>query len=142
MIDFNYTLLIQFLNLLVVLILLNFFLFKPVLRALDKREKRITGSSADAQSIFDDVKRMERAYEDGSRDRKRPITESRDATVSAAHSASLKMIEQARADLADELSRIRGEIASEGDKTLAALKKDLEKLSNEVAQKILKRSLT
>ena len=142
MIDFNYTLLIQFLNLLVVLILLNFFLFKPVLRALDKREKRISGSSADAQTIFDDVKRMERAYEDGSRDRKRPIIESRDATVSEANSASLKMIEQARADLADELSRIRSQIATEGDKTLAALKKDLEKLSNEVAQKILKRSLT
>ena len=41
MIDFNYTILIQFANFLVLLILLNFLLFKPVLKALSKREKTI-----------------------------------------------------------------------------------------------------
>ena len=45
MLEFNYTILIQFLNFLILLILLNLLLFKPVLNALRKRKASIQSLS-------------------------------------------------------------------------------------------------
>ena len=103
MIDFNYTIVIQFLNLIVVLILLHFLLFKPILRAINRREQIIASSFDRVKSTADDGRRFEAAYDEGTKERRKPILEARDALIGDAHTAALKMIEQA--DLPDRVKR-------------------------------------
>ena len=141
MIDFNYTILIQFANILILLILLNVFLFKPVLKAISKRDTTISSLSDKSQNIKEDLGNLERSYDEKIKERKRPILESKDALLSDAHANSMHIIEKTRAELADELTRSKAEIEQDSKKVYDSLKMEVEKLSTDVAQKILKRSL-
>jgi len=141
LIDFNYTILIQFANILILLILLNVFLFKPVLKAISKRDTTISSLSDKSQNIKEDLGNLERSYDEQIKERKRPILESKDALLSDAHTNSMHIIEKTRAELADELARSKAEIEQDSKKVYDSLKMEVEKLSTDVAQKILKRSL-
>jgi F-type H+-transporting ATPase subunit b len=141
MIDFNYTLLIQFLNFLVLLFLLNVLLFKPVLKAINKREKTLGSLFDNVDGIKADAVSLEQAYEEGSRERKRPVLEGKEAALMEAQKSSMHLIEVARTELADELVKVKAEIERQNKSIYDALKGEVEKLSTEVAEKILKRSL-
>jgi F-type H+-transporting ATPase subunit b len=141
MIDFNYTLLIQFLNFLVLLFLLNVLLFKPVLKAINKREKTLGSLFDNVDGIKADAVSLEQAYEEGSRERKRPVLEGKEAALMEAQKSSMRLIEVARTELADELVKVKAEIERQNKSIYDALKGEVEKLSTEVAEKILKRSL-
>jgi F-type H+-transporting ATPase subunit b len=141
MIDFNYTLLIQFFNFLVLLILLNFLLFKPVLKALNKREKTLGSLFDNIEGIKEETVGFEQAYTDGSMERKKPILEAKAAALTEAQKSSMHLIEVARSELADELAKVKIEIEKESTSISNALKGEVEKLSTDVAEKILKRSL-
>jgi len=142
MIDFNYTILIQFANLLVLMILLNIFLFKPVLKAIDKREEKIGSHFDEARSTKEKVGFLKMSYEDSIKEKKMPIVEAKDAALNEAHTAATQIIEKARADLSNEILRIRVDIENDSKKVRNALQMDVEKLSREAAQKILKRSFS
>jgi F-type H+-transporting ATPase subunit b len=140
MIDFNLTLLIQFLNFLVLLFLLNTFLFKPVLKALNKREKTLGSLFDNVDSIKEETVRLEHAYTDGSMERKKPVLEAKEATLTEARKSSIHLIEEARTELSEELAKVKIEVERESASISNALKGEVEKLSINVAQKILKRS--
>jgi F-type H+-transporting ATPase subunit b len=141
MMDFDATLLIQFFNFLILLILLNFLLFKPVLRALDKREKTIGSLFTKAEDVQGESLKLEKLYEEQAKERKKPIFESRDVILADAHTASTGIIEKARKDLSAELTRVKAEIESDSKKVRDALMADVERLGTEAAEKILKRSI-
>jgi len=141
MIDFDITILYQFVNLLILLILLNFLLFKPVLKALAKREKTVASLAQGAEKTQVEAKDFEKRYDEMTRDKKRPIVESKEAAISDAHAGATKIVEKARLELSDELARIKTEIEVEGKRVYSALKADVDRLSTEVAEKILRRSL-
>lgn len=131
---------IQFANILIVLILLNAFLFKPVLKALNKRDTTISSLSGKSQDIKQDLSNLEKSYDEKIKERRRPILESKDALLSNAHKDSMHIIEKTRADLTDELTRLKGEIEKDSKKVYDSMKIEVEKLSADAARKILKRS--
>lgn len=141
MLDFNSTLLIQFFNFLILLILLNFLLFKPVLKALDKRSTALGAVFEKADHLKEDVKQLEKSYDEGMKERKKPILEQKDLALAEAHKTSMHLIEQARVELSVELEKVKGDVEKESKKASDALKAEVGKLSTEVAEKILRRSL-
>lgn len=142
MLDFNFTLLIQFLNVLILLFLLNIFLFKPVLKAISKRENTLRSLFDKVDAVKKEAIRLEQAYTEGSSERKKPVLEGKDAALAEARKSSIHLIEVARTELADELSKVKTGIDRESKRISEALKGEVDKLSTEVAQKILKRSLS
>lgn len=141
MIDFDITILYQFANFLILLILLNFLLFKPIMGAINKRQSTIQSLADRVEKAKKDAGDFEKQYDEVMHEKKRPIIESKDAALAEANADATKIIEKARFELADELARIKNEIETEGNKVYAALKVDVDRLSNDAAQKILKRSL-
>ncbi|HOJ43995.1 MAG TPA: ATP synthase F0 subunit B [Syntrophorhabdaceae bacterium] len=141
MIDFNYTLLIQFVNFLILLILLNIFLFKPVLKTLNKREGTIGSAFEKAKKLKEDVENLQRQYEEKTIELKRPILQEKDLTITEAHNTSMRIIEKAREELSEELSRIKRQIQEDQKKVYESLMMEVDRLSSEAAEKILKRSI-
>ena len=135
------TIFIQFLNFLIVLWFLNKFLFKPVLGALKKREGTIQTLAQRVEKAKQSAKDFERQYDEVTHEKKKPIVESKDAALSEANTGATKLIEKARQELTAELSKIKGEIETEGKKVYEALRADVDRLSGDVAAKILRRSL-
>ncbi len=141
MIDFNYTLLIQFANLLILLILLNVFLFKPVLKVINKRDGAIGGTFSRIKSLKEDVENLEKQYDEKSMEQKRPLLQLKDSTIAEAHTTSMRIIEKAREELAEELTKMKADIEKEQKQVFDSLKMEVERLSSEAAEKIMKRSL-
>ena len=139
MLDFNYTILVQFANILILLILLNFFLFKPVLKALNRRRAFMQSLSEKVQEENRQATEIEKSYEDGARERRRPILDQREATVQGAQAASMKVIEEARKDLTLELDKMKERVKAESDAALQRLSGEADRLSQEVVERILKR---
>ncbi|MBA4418092.1 MAG: hypothetical protein C0392_09305 [Syntrophus sp. (in: bacteria)] len=140
-IQFDYTLLIQFFNILILLVLLNMFLFKPVLRAINKRETTIGSLFGRVQGVSEEAEKLEKSYEEIIKEKKKPILEGRVAALSETHATSTGIIEEARRELSNELARVKTEIEGESTRVFDLLKADVERLGAEAAEKILKRSL-
>ncbi len=139
MLDFNYTILIQFLNLLVLLILLRFLLFKPIMNALKKRQEAIGSLAAKAEAKGEESQRLGKAYEEGMKEKKKPVIDQREATVKEAHASAMKSIEEARRDLAVELEKVRETVRKEADDVLTSLRTETARLSEDITKKILRR---
>ncbi|HBE44002.1 MAG TPA: hypothetical protein DDW17_00770 [Deltaproteobacteria bacterium] len=141
MIDFNYTILIQFFNFLILLILLNFLLFKPVLKALNKRDKTISNLFEKVDKAKEETNTCVKLYEERLRERKEPILHNKEASISQAQKHSAEIMEKARTELAEELSKIRYVVEKESMQVYENLKMDVEKLAKEIGEKVLQRSI-
>jgi len=140
MIDFDKTILYQFVHFLILLFLLNFLLFKPVLKAIGKRQGAIKDLKDGVEKAKEDTGGLERDYEHTLLEKKQPIVTSRDSILSGANTEAMHVIEKARSELADELSKIKSEIEQEGKNVYDALRADVGRLSTDAAQKMLERS--
>ena len=56
-----------------------------------------------------------------------------------AHGTSMKVIEEARRELTDELAKVKEAVKSEAEKTLQALLAESDRLALEITNKITKR---
>ena len=139
MLDFNYTILVQFANFLILLILLNFFLFKPVLKALKKRQRFMQSLSEKVDEESRQATEIEKSYEDSAKERRRPILNQREAMVKEAQAASMKVIEEARRELTSELDKMKERVKAESNAALQRLSGEAGRLSQEVVARILKR---
>lgn len=136
---FDYTLLVQFGQLLVLLILLHFLVFKPVLRALGKRRETMDALADKAGGSTLDVENLGRKYEDSLKERKTPILEERNNVLKQSHAASMQVIEEARQDLAGELAKVKDGVSREVAMSMEMLKGQSDVLAREIVQKIMKR---
>ena len=141
MIDFNITLLYQFLNLLILLVLLNFLLFRPLLGAIKKRQNTIQSLTEGVDGTRKQTQDYEKQYADVTNEKKRPILENKDNIIADANASAAKTIEKARSELAEELESVKATIESEGKKVYETLRADVDRLSRGAAEKILQRSL-
>jgi F-type H+-transporting ATPase subunit b len=141
MIDFDRTIFYQFANFIILLVILNFFLFKPVLRALAKREEVIQSRAQGANQARDNVEDLSKRLIELTREKQKPILETKDTAIAEAHTKAGGIIEQARSELSQELTRIKGEIETQGKRIFETLKSDVDRLSREAVQKVLKRSV-
>jgi F-type H+-transporting ATPase subunit b len=139
MIEFNYTLFIQFFQLLIVLILLNVFLFKPILGSLKKRRAAVESLVGKAEDNRQEAEVLTKTYEEKLKEKKLPIMDQRESALKEAHAASMKVIEEARRELAVELAKVKETVRSEAGKTLDALLGESDRLAAEISQKIMER---
>jgi F-type H+-transporting ATPase subunit b len=135
----NSTIFVQFAQLLVLLILFNFLLFKPILNALKKRQGTLESLAAKGEGNRHEAEGLGRAYEERLKEGKLPITEERDGLLREAHAASMKAIEEARQELAVELAKVKDTVKMEADRALVALEGASDRLASEVVGKIMKR---
>jgi len=139
MINFDYTLFIQFFQFLILLVLLHFLLFKPVLGSLKKRRAAIDSLMGKAEDNRQEAEVLTKTYEGTLKERKAPVMTQREAALKEAHAASMKIVEEARRELAEELTKVKETVKTEAENTLDALLGESDRLAVAIAQKITKR---
>jgi F-type H+-transporting ATPase subunit b len=139
LLDFNYTILVQFANFLILLIFLNFFLFKPVLKALNRRRAFMQSLSEKVQEENREAAATEKGYEETVRERRKPILDQREATLKEAQAASVKTIEEARRELTSELDKMKERVKAESEAALQRLSGEADRLAQEAVTRIIGR---
>jgi F-type H+-transporting ATPase subunit b len=141
MIDIDKTLLLQMINFLVLLIVLNFILFKPILQIMREREQGISSSLGDARNAQERMQTIQEQYNASLAEAKQKAVTTYNAVYQQGLDAQRDMISAERAKAAELLVKARKEIAASSAAARADLKKDAEKLSQEITTKLLGRAV-
>ena len=141
MIDIDKTLLIQLINFLVLLIVLNFILFKPIRKIMQEREQGISGAFGDAKAAQDRVQALLENYNASLAEAKQKSTTTYNTLYQQGLDAQRDMISAERARAGEALDKARVEIAAASAAAQADLRTEAERLSQEITSKLLGRAV-
>ena len=131
----------QLVNFTILLVALRVFLYKPVLRLLDERRRRIQegieAAAAAAASATQSETESRRALEQARAEGQEAIQRAQDA----ASRLREELEARARADAEQIVSRAREEIALERDQAIEQLRREFAGLAIDAAERVIEQSL-
>lgn len=141
MLEINITLVYQIIGYFVLLVLLNQFLYKPLLRLLKERHDKTSGALKTAADLEKEAEEGMAAYEKKIKDATIKGLEEKTRLMQEAVKAEKAMIEKANNEIAGELSAARRRVAGERVSALTAVKGETAAISKSIVEKLLDRSL-
>jgi F-type H+-transporting ATPase subunit b len=127
----------QIVNFLLLLYLLNRFLFKRVLRMLDDRQSRISQGLEDAETAARDRELARAEREAALAEARREAEAMVQRAAKTAEATSADILAQAKASAEQITARARDEIAAEKDRALAEIRGEVADLALEAAGKLI-----
>jgi F-type H+-transporting ATPase subunit b len=141
MIDINITLLWQIANFIVLLIVLNFILFKPIRQVMREREQVISSAFGDAKAAQERMQNILEQYNVSLAEAKQKAVTTYNTIYQQGLDAQRDMISAERAKAGELLDKARGEITAASSAARADLKKEAERLSQDITAKLLGRAV-
>jgi len=132
---------IQLVNFLVLVLLLNVFLFKPIRKQLADRGDLISGAKQKSAAVDKEVQEKLAAYEARMREIRAGAADERGVLKKEAQQQEAAILEKARAEAAEALASIKAKVAQEAQDARRLLKESAESLSADICEKVLGRSL-
>ncbi len=142
MISLNWTLILQFINFIVLLYLLNRILFQPLRAVLEKRRETIEGSHAHARNLQADIDDKMNRYQQQLAEAKKLANDERAQLKKLAGEEESRMIATAQSNASARMDQIREQVGKESARAHQTLKEQSATLAQQIATKILGRSLT
>jgi F-type H+-transporting ATPase subunit b len=128
-------------NFLVLVLVLNTFLYKPIRKVLADRAEQIRGAKAKAVEVDQEVQEKVALYEIRLREIKAKAAEERAAMIKEAQAEEAALVGKSRAEATGSLDTIRSRVATEAAAARELLKVQAQALSLEICEKVLGRSL-
>ena len=141
MIDINIAFFIQLANFIVLLIALNFILFKPLRAIMKEREENIGGAFADAKTAQERMQNLLERYNTSLAESKQKAAAAYNTLYQQGLDAQRDTIAAERSRASEILDKARKEIAASADATRGELRKEAEKLSKDISLKLLGRAV-
>jgi F-type H+-transporting ATPase subunit b len=140
-ITLDLTFVIQLVNFLVLMLVLNIFLYKPIRKVMADRKGQIDGAKERAAAVDKDVQEKMALYETRLREIKSKAGAEREVLRGDALREEAAILEKARKEAADSLSSIKAKVAKETVEAKEYLTVQARSLSLEICEKVLGRSL-
>lgn len=141
MISVDWTLGLQFLNFIILLIILNKILYQPLRKIIDERSDKITGLYAGAKDLEAGIDEKMQRYQQQLSDARLQANEERNKLKKAASEEEAKLLSEARGNASSRLETIKSQVAIEAEAASKTLKKEAKTLAEQIASKILGRKL-
>lgn len=141
MIDFNYTFFYQIANFILLIIILNFILYKPLLKILDARTEKLAAADQEVKDLNASVERRVAEYEEKIRLAKLEAMNQRNEIQKDGSEQAKQIIDATRAELAKIVEEFQGKLDQEISQAKLVLKNQSAGISSEIAEKVLGRRL-
>lgn len=141
MINLDLAFVFQLVNFLVLVLLLNVFLYKPIRKQLADRVDLISGAKAKSAAVDKEVQDKLAAYEARMREIRAGAADERGVLKKEAQQQEAAILEKARTEASQSLASIKAKVAQEAQDARRLLKESAETLSSEICEKVLGRSL-
>lgn len=141
MINLDITFIIQIVNFLILMLVLNFLLYKPVRKFLAERTSEIASGHEKAAEVDRDVQDKINLYETRLREAKIKASEERGILKKAALAEETSILDKARKEATDSVNALKGQVAKEATEAREYLKEQTQSLSLEICEKVLGRRL-
>jgi len=140
-ISLDWTLLLQAGNFLILLLILNFLLYRPLVRVMAERSEKIDGSHQKAKDLDSKIQERMEAYRAKLQEAKQVASEERNDTRRAASQEEAKILQEAQSQASEQLQKVRNRVAKEAETARKSLRSESDKLAHQVASKVLGRSI-
>jgi len=140
-ISVDWTLGLQFLNFIILLIILNKLLYRPLKKIIDERRETITSSHAAAKDLEADIDEKMQRYQQQLSDAKIQANEERNKIKKAASEEEARILSEAHEKATARLHTIKSQVANEAGEASKTLKSEVKSLAGQIATKILGREL-
>ena len=141
MISVDWTLGLQFLNFIILLIILNKILYQPLKKIIDERRDKVAGLYAGAKDLEASIDEKMQRYQQQLSDAKTQANEERNKLKKAASEEETKLLSEAHGKASARLETIKSQVAVEAEEASKTLKKEAKTLAEQIATKILGREL-
>lgn len=141
MIDFNYTFFYQIANFIILIIILNFILYKPLLKILDARNEKLAASDQEVKDLNAEIEKKVAEYEEKIRQAKMEAMNQRNEIQKGGSDQAKQIIDATRAELAKIMEEFQGKLDQEISQAKLVLKNQSAGISSEIAEKVLGRRL-
>jgi F-type H+-transporting ATPase subunit b len=132
---------VQLVNFLLLMLVLNFLLYKPIRKVLADRDAEVSGAKARAAEVDKEVQEKMALYEAKLREVKVQAGEERILLKKEAMEEEAALLEKARKEAAEEFTAIKGRVTKEAADAREMLRNQARSLSLEICEKVLGRSL-
>lgn len=141
MIELDGTLVLQFVNFMILMVVLNALLFKPLRAALKARKETIEGSKAKVQDIDEQVQAQIARYDAQLQEARQQGGQERSALRKTGQEEEVRILGEANRSAAERLQTITAQIQDEANSARQALRGETEALAKEIAGKVLGRAV-
>ncbi|MGZ3595015.1 MAG: ATP synthase F0 subunit B [Syntrophales bacterium] len=141
MISIDYTMLIQMVNFLLLIVILNQLLYKPILGIIDRRKKQAQDMEEEIKRLNKSVEERMAAYEEKLRQAKTDALEKKIEIIKEGAEEAKGLIEAARSQIPGMMEQFHGEVSKEAAEARSTLTGQSRNISVEIAEKLLGRSL-
>lgn len=141
MIEINWTIGVQFFNFVILLLALNFILFRPVRAILAERKALIDGGHARARDLKEQIEEKMARYQEQLQQAKQQGAEEKNRLRTDAAQQEAAIIGAARDAATARIQAIKERVAGEAAAADAELKKQSTVLAGQVAAKVLGRGI-
>jgi F-type H+-transporting ATPase subunit b len=141
MISIDIALVFQIVNFLILMLLLNIFLYKPVRKILAERDAEIAAAKEKTTAVDREVQEKMALYEAKLRQVKVKANEEKGLAIKESRKEEADIISKARTEATASLALIHNRIAGEAESARKTLKEQTQSLSLEICEKVLGRSL-
>lgn len=141
MINIDITFVFQLVNVLVLMVVLNIFLYKPIRKVLAERDVQISGAREKTALVDREVQEKLAQYEGRLKEVKSHASDERGVLIKEAQAEEAALLEKARKDATESLGAIKNKVAKEAADARQLLREQALSLSSEICEKVLGRSL-
>jgi F-type H+-transporting ATPase subunit b len=141
LVSLDYSLGIQIVNFLLLIFILNVLLYKPILGMIDRRKKQLEESESEIKRLQESVEQKMAAYEEKLRQAKAAAVEQKTQIIGQGAEEAKTVIEAVRAELPGIMEDFHVQLDGEIAAARGILSDQSQKLSVEIAEKVLGRSL-
>jgi F-type H+-transporting ATPase subunit b len=140
-VSLDYSLGIQIINFVLLIFILNILLYKPILGMIDKRKKQFEESETAITRLKETVDQKMAAYEEKLGQAKAAAVEQKNEIIRQAAEEAKAMTDAVRAEIPGLMAQFQARIDGEIGEAQKILANQSQKLSVEIAEKVLGRSL-
>jgi F-type H+-transporting ATPase subunit b len=140
-VSLDYSLIIQIVNFILLIFILNRILYRPLLGMLDQRKRQFADSEAEIKRLQETVDQKMAAYEEKLHQAKTAAVEEKKEIIRQGAQEVKAITDAVRAEIPALMDEFHSRLAGEMDAAKRILAGQSRKLSVEIAEKVLGRSL-
>ena len=141
MVSLDYTILVQMVNFIILIFILNALLYKPILGIIDKRKQKMDESDSEIKRMNQTVEQKMAEYEEKVRLAKVDAMEQKNAIVKEGSEVAKGIIDAVRGEIPAMMEQFHAKIGKEVEEARAILHSQSQKISLDIAEKVLGRSI-
>jgi F-type H+-transporting ATPase subunit b len=141
LLDINYTLLIQMVNFLLLVLILNWLLVKPVMKIIDERRNRVEGNEDEAERLMNEADENISEYEGKLAEARMTASREKEKIRMEGIQLETEILKTARDETRKMIENMKVRIEEESRQASLDMKKEIDSLSLEMAERILGRKI-